>query len=169
MTPTPAEPRITLERTLQASLEEVWDLWTTAEGIEAWWGPDGFAVTVQSMDVRPGGELRYTMSASAPETVAFMRSHGLPVSTSNRARFTEVERPRRLAWMHLVDFVPGVAPYQVAHRLELRPAEGGGVRLLVTIDRMHDDTWTERAVMGWENELGRMARALAARTGARAR
>ncbi len=32
---------ITLERTYKASLQDVWDMWTTKEGIESWWGPDG--------------------------------------------------------------------------------------------------------------------------------
>ena len=70
----PAAPsrRITLERTWQATPEEVWALWTTKEGIEAWWGPEGFRVEVRSIDLRPGGLLRYAMIAAAPETVAFM-------------------------------------------------------------------------------------------------
>jgi hypothetical protein len=29
---------------------------------------------------------------------------------------------------------------------------------------MHDEEWTRRAVMGWESELGRIAKALEART-----
>ena len=28
--------RITLERTYKASLQDVWDMWTTKEGIESW-------------------------------------------------------------------------------------------------------------------------------------
>ena len=35
--------------------------------------------------------------------------------------------------------------------LEETPA---GVKLTLTFDAMHDDTWTERAKMGWESELG---------------
>ena len=37
--------RITLERTYKASLQDVWDMWTTKDGIESWWGPDGFSVS----------------------------------------------------------------------------------------------------------------------------
>ena len=39
---------ITIERTYQAAIEDVWALWTTKEGIESWWGPDGFAVKSES-------------------------------------------------------------------------------------------------------------------------
>ncbi len=37
-----AKRRITIERTYQASIEDVWELWTTKEGIESWWGPGRF-------------------------------------------------------------------------------------------------------------------------------
>ena len=36
--------RTTLERNFNASIDDVWELWTTKDGIESWWGPDGFAV-----------------------------------------------------------------------------------------------------------------------------
>ena len=50
--------KVTVERTYQARLGELWDLWTTKEGIESWWGPGGFTVKVRKLDLRPGGELR---------------------------------------------------------------------------------------------------------------
>ena len=31
--------KIRIERTYNASIEDVWELWTTKEGIESWWGP----------------------------------------------------------------------------------------------------------------------------------
>ena len=36
-----------------------------------------------------------------------------------------------------------------------------GVRMVLTFDAMHDETWTERAVMGWEMEIGKLAERLA--------
>ena len=86
--------RITMERTFAATLEEVWSLWTTKEGIESWWGPPGFSVTVRAIDLRPGGELRYAMIARAPEMIAFMKAEGMPTTTENRAVYTEVDTPR---------------------------------------------------------------------------
>jgi hypothetical protein len=38
-----ARRRITLERVYQADVQDVWDLWTTKDGIESWWGPGGRA------------------------------------------------------------------------------------------------------------------------------
>jgi hypothetical protein len=32
--------------------------------------------------------------------------------------------------------------------------------MVLNIDTMHDDQWTQRAVMGWESQLGELARTL---------
>ncbi len=157
-----AAPRrqITLQRTYRATPEEVWEMWTTREGIEAWWGPDGFEVKVKKLELRPGGELLYDMIAVAPEMVAFMKQSGAPTTTAARIRITEVSPPRRLCYLHAADFIPGVEPYDVAYRVELDPVPEG-VRLTLSFEAMHDETWTGRAVAGWNMELARLEKALA--------
>ena len=77
-------PKLTLERTFQASIDEVWELWTTKEGIESWWGPEGFSVTVRDLDLRPGGELHYAMTATGTEQVEYMVKAGMQISTEHR-------------------------------------------------------------------------------------
>jgi uncharacterized protein YndB with AHSA1/START domain len=155
-----AKRRITLERTYRASLQDVWDMWTTKEGIESWWGPDGFSVKVRKLDLRPGGELHYDMTATAAPQIEFMKKAGMPLTTEAKLTYTEVSPPRRLAYTHLADFIPGVEPYTVAHLVELTLL-GDSVRMVLTFDAMHDDEWTNRAKMGWEMELGKLAKALA--------
>lgn len=152
---TPARARFSIERTYAASIDEAWALWTTKAGIESWWGPEGFEVTVTSLDLRPGGELLYLMTATAAEQVAFMKGAGMPISTEARVTYTEVSPPGRLAYVTLADFVPGVAPYEVATVVELRAA-ADGVKLTVTFDAMHDDVWTERARAGHESQLRKL-------------
>lgn len=151
--------KITLERTFDAAIEEVWELWTTKEGIESWWGPDGFAVTVRRIDLRPGGEMEYAMIAVAPDQIEFMRKAGMPQTTEHRLTYTEVVRPQRLAYEHLADFIPGVTPYEITTTVELE-ARLEGVRMVLTSDAMHDERWTEMAVKGWEMELDRLAKVL---------
>jgi len=157
-----ARRRVTVERTFDASPVEVWDLWTTKEGIESWWGPEGFAVKVQKLDLRPGGELVYEMTAFGADQIEFLKNAGMPQTSLNRITFNEVVPPRRLAFTQLADFVPGVAAYDVASLVELHPT-ADGVRLVLTIDAMHDEHWTKMAVMGWENELGKLATVLRVR------
>ncbi|TMG24507.1 MAG: SRPBCC domain-containing protein [Chloroflexi bacterium] len=158
-----SSPKLTLERTFSAHIREVWELWTTREGIEAWWGPDGFSVDVRSLELRAGGDLVYVMSAVAPEQIDYMKKAGMPVSTHHSLTFTEVSPPRRLAYRNIVDFVPGVEPYQIVTLLELHEVEGGGTRLILTFDAMHDDRWTQLARMGHESELDRLEQLLASR------
>jgi uncharacterized protein YndB with AHSA1/START domain len=155
-------PKLTLERTLDASIDEVWELWTTREGIQLWWGPEGFSVVVKTLDLRPGGELAYSMSAVRAEEIEYMLQAGMPITTQHRLTFIEVDPPRRLAYKDLADFIPGVEPYEVETVVELREVEEG-VRMTMTFDAMHDAHWTRLAKLGRESELERLAKVLAAR------
>jgi uncharacterized protein YndB with AHSA1/START domain len=155
----PARRRITIERSFQAPVEEVWRLWTTRDGIESWWGPDGFAVKVRELDVRRGGELLYEMTAIAPEQIEFLKKAGMPLTTPSRITFVEVVPMQRLAFTQVADFIPGVKPYEVAHSVDFETS-GQRVRMVLTMDAMHDDYWTKMATMGWENEFDRLGRLL---------
>jgi uncharacterized protein YndB with AHSA1/START domain len=150
---------VTLERTFEASIDEVWDLWTTKDGIESWWGPDGFAVTVRSLDLRPGGALVYAMTAVGSDQIEFMKKAGMPLVSETRVTYTEVDPPRRLAYSTVADFIPGVEPYDAATVVDLHPIPGG-VRMVLNQEAMHDEHWTQMAVMGWESELNKLARVL---------
>ena len=151
--------RITLERTFDAPLADVWELWTTKEGIESWWGPNGFMVKVRKIDLRPGGDLDYAMIAVGEQEIAFMKKAGMPVSVEHRITFTEITPQKRLVYTQKADFIPGVDPYDVGTMVEFHPS-GQGVRMVLTIDAMHDEHWTHMAVMGWESELGKLAKVL---------
>lgn len=154
--------KIVIERTYVASIQDVWELWTTKGGIESWWGPDGFSVKVHVLDLRAGGEMRYAMTAVNPGQVEFMKQAGMPLTTEAKLTYTEVVANKRIAYTHRADFIPGVEPYDVGNKVELF-AEGGNVRMVLTLDPMHSDEWTKRAVMGMESQLGKLARVIPAR------
>ena len=154
----PARRRV-IERTFNAAVEDVWELWTTKDGIESWWGPDGFEVKVHKLDVRPGGELRYDMSAIAPDQIEFLKKAGMSLTTPSLVTYTEVVPRKRLAFTQLADFIPNVKPYEVAMMVEF-DATPQGVRMVLTLDAMHDEYWTKMAVMGWESELDKLAKLL---------
>ena len=149
-----------LERTYPTSPEAVWELWTTARGIESWWAPDGFAVEVNTLELRPGGRLVYTMTATAPEQIAFMQNAGLPLSTQSQKTFTEIDAGRRLAYDSLVDFVPGVEPYEFSTVVDLDSTDDG-VKVTMTVEALHDEEWTQRLLAGRSNELDNLGRAVA--------
>ncbi|MFI5160163.1 MAG: SRPBCC family protein [Sphingobacteriales bacterium] len=56
-----ADRELQIERTLNAPVELVWEVFTKPEHIKNWWGPNGFTNTIFKMDVRPGGEWDFVM------------------------------------------------------------------------------------------------------------
>ena len=152
--------KIRIEKVYDASAETIWRLWTTADGIESWWAPDGFKVKVQKLELKPGGELVYAMTATAPEQVEFMRGAGMPLTTTSRKTFTEVKASTKLAYLSLVDFVPDHEPYEFLTVVDLEPT-GGRTKVVMTVDRMHDEVWTGRLIAGRENELENLRKVIA--------
>ena len=131
-----------IERTYPTTTEDVWELWTTREGMESWWAPDGFTVEVEKLELEPGGELVYTMTATAPEQVEFMRNAGMPLSAEVPKTFTRVVPPTRLAYLSLIDFVPDHEPYEHLTTIDIEPT-GDRTNVIMTIDPLHDETWTQ--------------------------
>jgi uncharacterized protein YndB with AHSA1/START domain len=158
----PSQNATRLERTYDAPAELIWELWTTAAGIEEWWAPDGFDNRVSELELRPGGQLVYTMTATAPEQVEFMKSAGMPLSTESRKTFTEVSPPTRLAYLSLIDFVPDHEPYEHLTVVDITPA-GDRTDVVMTVDPMHDETWTQRILAGRSNELDNLEATIARR------
>ncbi|NOK20671.1 SRPBCC family protein [Corallococcus carmarthensis] len=156
-TETPKRSTVTFDRTYPATLDEVWELWTTKDGFESWWGPEGFSVKVHELDARPGGLLRYDMIASAPEQIAFMKQAGMPLSSPSSLTYTELTPQTRLGYRHAVDFIPGVTPYNVTTVVAFE-AKGDTVRMVVTSDAMHSEEWTKRASMGMESQLNKLTK-----------
>jgi uncharacterized protein YndB with AHSA1/START domain len=151
-----------IERRYEATIGDVWELWTTSEGIESWWGPGGFSVKVHELDLRAGGEMRYAMTAVDPAQVQFMKRAGMPLTTETKLTYTEIVPGKSIAYTHRADFIPGVEPYEVGNKVEFI-AEGAYVRMVVTLDPMHSEEWTQRAAMGMESQLEKLARYIANR------
>jgi len=159
-----ARPKVVFERTYRARAEELWQLWTTKEGFESWWGPEGFRAEVHALDARPGGSLHYDMIAYAPEHIATLKRMGLPTSHPARGRFAEVRPRERLAITEMIDFLPDVEPYEFTMVVELFPS-GDTVRMVVTIDPMHNEEFTKMAEQGFNSQLGKLDRRFGGREG----
>jgi uncharacterized protein YndB with AHSA1/START domain len=157
-----AQSPFKFERRYDAPVEDLWDLWTTKEGFESWWGPEGFRVEVHTLDLRVGGELFYDMIAVGADEVEWMKKEGMPVSHETRGTFVEIEPRKRLKIRHVIDFIPGLKPYENNILVEFIP-EGTSVRMVVTIDRHPDEEWTRRAAAGFESQLTKVPAALASR------
>jgi uncharacterized protein YndB with AHSA1/START domain len=147
------------ERTYDAPAELIWELWTTAAGLDEWFAPDGFETRVTGFELRPGGQLRYTMTATAPETVSFLRDTGNPLSVEVTKTFTEVVAPTRLAYWSLIDFVPDHEPYKHLTTVDIEPV-GDRTTVVMTLDSLHDEAWTQQHRAHRVNELDNLEAAL---------
>jgi uncharacterized protein YndB with AHSA1/START domain len=49
------EDSVVIERTFDAPVDIIWQMWTQPEHFQKWYGPRGFTVPVAKMDVRVGG------------------------------------------------------------------------------------------------------------------
>ncbi|MGB9482629.1 MAG: SRPBCC family protein [Candidatus Dormiibacterota bacterium] len=81
--------QLVVTRLLPAPPDRVFAMWTDRDHVSKWWGPTGFSVTLEEMDVRPGGEWRFTMHG--PDGVDY----------PNQIVYEEVVPPERLVYTHL--------------------------------------------------------------------
>ena len=149
-----------IDRTLKAPVEKVWKMWTTKDGLEKWWGPEGFSSTVRHLDVRAGGRFEIVMTAMLPEIIAHLKAAGMGASSVAKGDYTVVEANRRLVYTNAVDFVPGVPPYTCTTLIDMSATPSGGTRLIVSNDVMHDEQWTAMATMGWTQQIDKLAKLL---------
>jgi uncharacterized protein YndB with AHSA1/START domain len=149
------QAKVVIERTYRARLEELWELWTTKAGFESWWGPEGFRVEVHALEARAGGALEYDMIADAPEAVAAMARMGWPPSHGRRGRFAEFRPLERLTLVHVIDFIPGVEPYESTIKVDFF-ASGDHARMVVTLHPHRDPHWTRMSAEGFRSQLAKL-------------
>ena len=153
---------VSFERVYDASIEDVWALWTTKEGIEEWFAPEGMRFEVSILEPWVGGAFDHVMTAVGTEQVAYLTNLDLPLSSWVSGRFVEIVRHQRLQIRFDIDFVPGVEPYPYDMLVELH-AEAGRVRMALTADRHPDPEMTRGAILGLTSQLQRFDLAIAAR------
>jgi uncharacterized protein YndB with AHSA1/START domain len=147
--------QMVIVRTYPARIEELWALWTTAEGFASWWGPQGFRVEVSIMEPRVGGLLRYEMIADAPAMVAAMRASGQPLSHGVDVRFAECDPHSRLVLKNTIDFLPGVPTYESTLAVDF-VALGDSTCMTVTLHPMHNEAVTRMQLQGFTSQLGKL-------------
>lgn len=149
---------IVITRVYRATVAELWDLWTTKDGFESWWGPEGFRADVRRLEGRAGGVLDYDMVADSPEMIAAMRAAGQPVSHGVESTFTEVVPRERLVLTNVIDFLPGVETYTSTIAVDFASLPDGQARMVVTLSPMHDDATTRMQEEGFTSQLSKLDR-----------
>jgi uncharacterized protein YndB with AHSA1/START domain len=157
------EPRpATFERVYEASVEELWTLWTTKDGLEEWFAPEGCRVEMLALDVRAGGSFTFVHEAVRDAQIAYQASVGRPRATRVEGSFVEVVPHERLHIRMNVDFVPGLEPHPIDIVVTFA-AEGARARMVVTAGPHPDLELTRLAGEGMASQLRRFDSALASR------
>jgi hypothetical protein len=87
----------------------------------------------------------------------------MPLATEFCRTFTEVEEPTRLAYRSVIDFVPDQDPYEHLTTIDIQPA-GERTKVVVAIDPLHDEIWTQQYRAHRHEELDNLAASIRRRT-----
>jgi len=137
---------VRIERTFAASVEEVFDAWTSPEVMRRWFhcAPD-WETPEAAVDLRVGGEVRVVMRR--------------PDGTQAKAQgqYTLIDRPHRLVMTWTFDDEPS---NQQLIELSFSESEGSTTALLVN-SRISTDRRRRGQDEGWQGCLDELERALA--------
>jgi uncharacterized protein YndB with AHSA1/START domain len=80
---------VVVERSFDAPVDLIWQMWTDPEHFAAWYGPEGATIPVAKMDVRVGGTRLVSMEVTTP---------GGPMRMWFTGEYREVVENRRLVY-----------------------------------------------------------------------
>ncbi len=137
---------LSIERAFRAPRERVFDAFTNEEVLRRWWHAEhDWETSVAEVDLRVGGEVRVVMRD--PHTGQEYGGGG---------RYTEIDRPHRLAFTWLWD------DRTERQLIEVDFEDRGGATLVRFV---HSGLWDEEAVRshedGWTKAFDNLGRALA--------
>ena len=61
-----SDNKVVIERTFDAAIQSVWDMWAVSENFQKWYGPEGASIPVAKMDVTVGGSRHICMEMNTP-------------------------------------------------------------------------------------------------------
>ena len=124
---------VVLVRVLDAPRQDVFAAWTDADAFCRWFGPEGFTCTVRAMDVRPGGQARFDMTAADGTRY------------TNRFDYLEVVPDERLVMDHGVDADDDPDRFRVTVTFD-EQADG---KTVLTLRQLHPTAERREAVIGF--------------------
>ena len=155
---------VVIERTFDAPVHLVWQMWTDPEHFKAWYGPDGATIPVAKMDVRVGGTRLVCMEMQTPTGLMQMWFTG---------EHREVVENRRLVYTEAVSDesgnvqspgdvgMPADHPVFTEVRVELSELDGGTKMVLTHLGIPAGSP----GAAGWTMAINKLTAHLAAHTG----
>jgi uncharacterized protein YndB with AHSA1/START domain len=143
--PATEPPAVELTRELPASCGTLYRCFTEPRHIEQWFGPEGVDCEGAEVDARVDGRYRIVMRTA----------EGKPAIVGGR--FLELDPPHHIRMTWLWEETPsGATGEESLVTLRIEPA-GGGARLTLRHERIHDPDNRRSHAEGWTRSLDGLA------------
>ncbi len=86
---TGSENAVVIERTFDASVDLIWQMWTQPEDFKKWYGPQGFTVPVADMDLQVGGKRLICMASPDGSMKMWTTGEFTEIAPVERLSYTE--------------------------------------------------------------------------------
>ena len=129
-----SQDAVTIERTFDAPVDLIWQMWTEPQHFAAWYGPDGATIPVAKMDVRVGGTRLISMRVQTPNGAMQMWFVGeyREVVDNKRLVYTESMSDEKGNMLSPADMrMPPGHPATTEVRVELEDV-GGRTKMVMT-------------------------------------
>jgi uncharacterized protein YndB with AHSA1/START domain len=137
------ETSLRLERLIPSPPELLFALFTEPASLVQWWAPDGYAASIDALEVRPGGRWRI-----------LLRGADGWIAASGAYRI--VEPPRRLVFSWAWEDAAGIRGHETEIVVTFEPAPGG-TRLVLVQQHFDNEQTRDNHHRGWSASLDRIA------------
>jgi uncharacterized protein YndB with AHSA1/START domain len=146
----PTETTLRIQRTFEASTEDVFDAWTSPEVLRRWWRPNPAWLTPEAeVDLRVGG--RYRISMEDPEKGTRHTATG---------EYSEVSRPSRLVYSWQWEQEDGQLGPASTVKVEFH-ADAAGTKVVLEHSGLASSESRDSHGQGWQGILERFSEHLA--------
>ena len=139
-----SETTLRLERLIPAPPELLFGLWTEPAELVRWWAPEGYEISVDVLDLSPGGRWRTVLRRSDGNMLA--------ISGVYRA----IEPPRRLVFSWAWEDERGARGHETEVTVSFEPTQGG-TRLVLLHQRFESRQARDGHDAGWSASFDRLA------------
>src|SRR5438128_8101720 len=151
-----SQDAVRIERSFDAPVDLIWQMWTDPEHFMAWYGPDGATIPVAKMDVRVGGTRLVCMEMQFPDGPMQMWFAGeyREVVENERLVYTESMADENGNALSPSDMrIPDGHPMTTEVRVELEDV-GGRTKMVMTHSGVPVDS---AGAAGWTMALDKLA------------
>jgi len=149
--------KLTIKRTINASIEKVWEAFTTPEKLSTWWSPEGMSSSYLSVDFREGGLFRFCFNGSDGNKFW------------GRGIYQKLTKPTFISYLDSFSDAQGnpVPPSHygipgneiIESLIEINLSEAGErTDMAISMDNGFDESMTENMTKGWNGMFDKLAK-----------